>query len=120
MTYKPYKVQVFGGRDFEEKDLMYQALDYLHSLNAITLIIEGGAKGADRLGRSWAKERGIPFVTIAAEWDKCDKAAGIIRNTRIANEFTPHAALMAPGGTGTADMLEKLQAKGVAVWELNP
>lgn len=36
------------------------------------LVIEGGAKGADRLLRRWAVDHGQPYRTVAANWPVCD------------------------------------------------
>ncbi len=54
-------ILVTGGRDYIDKERVYYALDYLHTERGITCIIQGGARGADRLAKQWAIDRGIPF-----------------------------------------------------------
>lgn len=52
------RVLVCGGRDFADSEYCFAVLSKLHARRPITVIIEGGATGADRLGeilgfRSW-------------------------------------------------------------------
>lgn len=69
-------------------------------------IIEGGARGADRLARRYAQEHGLRYVTVEADWDKHGKAAGMIRNEKMA-EMATHAILFWDGESrGTKNMKE--------------
>ena len=49
----------------------------------VTLVVSGGARGADKMGEDWAKEHGIDTLIFPADWDKHGKAAGYIRNEDI-------------------------------------
>lgn len=112
------RVLVTGGRDFEEIDTLYHALDQIHQETPITLIIEGGAKGADRLARRWADARNVPFVTEEADWTRHGKAAGPLRNGRMIKEHKPDLVVAFKGGKGTADCKAQARAAGVAVREV--
>lgn len=75
-------VIVAGSRTFDDKDVLYRVLDHIlsnYKSEDIT-IIEGKAKGADRLAGEYARDRGIALIEIPAEWDKYGKSAGYIRN----------------------------------------
>jgi hypothetical protein len=50
----------------------------------ITEIVSGGARGVDRLGEEYAKHAGVDLVIFPANWTKNGKAAGHIRNERMA------------------------------------
>jgi hypothetical protein len=50
----------------------------------ITEVISGGARGVDRLGEEYARQAGIDLVIFPANWTKNGKAAGHIRNERMA------------------------------------
>jgi len=52
-----YTLLVCGGRDFFDYELVERTLD---ALERPSLVIQGNARGADRLAKRWAKERGIP------------------------------------------------------------
>lgn len=112
------RVLVCGGREYSNTARVDSALDAVHAKHNITLIIEGGARGADRLGREWAKSRRVPFVTEDAEWKKYGAAAGSIRNAAMLVRHKPEAVVAFHGNSGTADMVAKARAAGVPVWEV--
>ena len=45
-----------------------------------TVIISGGATGADALAERYAKERNIEMIVMPADWNKYGKSAGPMRN----------------------------------------
>ena len=47
------RVLVCGGRDFADKELLSRTLDDLRRAHVIDCLIEGNARGADRLLREW-------------------------------------------------------------------
>lgn len=77
----------------------------------VSLVIEGGAKGADLLGRKAAEALRIPVSEFPAEWDKHGKAAGPIRNAEMLENAKPTLVLAFhedPNlGKGTADMVRR-------------
>ncbi len=109
------RVLVCGGRNYDNKAALFRALDELHGERHISLIIEGGATGADCLARQWAFLREIDNDTYYAEWKKHGRAAGPIRNARMIDEGRPEVCLCALGGTGTADMVRRAYQAGVEV-----
>ncbi len=112
------RVLVFGGRDFDDWVMMHNALSQVKLQYGITCIVEGEAKGADFLGRVWAKAMGIPFEGYPADWKTHGRAAGHIRNQQMLDEGRLDYAVGFPGGTGTADMLNRLARAGVPTWDL--
>lgn len=111
------KVLVCGGRDFNDRELLFKTLDRLHRANPITLVIHGGARGADALGDQWADAEFVECKAFQADWDTHGKAAGPIRNSQMLQE-KPDLVVACPGGPGTADMVRKARAAGVAVLEV--
>ena len=55
-----FKVIIAGGRDFNNYELLKAKCDYyLSNLDeADVVIVSGAARGADKLGEQYAKERG--------------------------------------------------------------
>jgi hypothetical protein len=112
------RILVTGGRDYTDQTEVDNALDAVHRKHGITLLIEGGARGADRLARSWARRNNVLLCTFEAEWGKYGKAvAGPLRNGRMLSEGRPEAVVAFPGGAGTADMVAKAEAARVPVWK---
>ena len=70
------RVLITGGRNFDDRDLMWSSLDRLHAEHHFTLLIHGDAKGADRLAGAWAEERGIEVLACPADWKRYGRGAG--------------------------------------------
>ena len=101
------RVLITGGRDFADRQLLFETLDRLHAARGFTLVIHGAAKGADSLADEWAKERGIEVQARPADWKKHGRAAGPIRNQEMLKE-NPQLVVAFPGGKGTANMVGHL------------
>lgn len=110
------RVLVCGGRHFNDALTLGSWLGGVHKNNGpITLLIEGGACGADYMARKFAEWHGIPTKTFPADWDKHGKAAGHIRNRQMLVEGKPDLVVAFEGGRGTANMVEQAKAAGVKV-----
>jgi len=71
------RVLVCGGRDFNDSLTLGSWLGGVHKNHGpITLLIEGGSRGADFMARKFAEWQGIPVQTFPADWDRDGKAAG--------------------------------------------
>ena len=68
------RVLVCGGRQFEDRDTLNAALDKLHQERGFTLLIAGGARGADSLAEAWAKAAGVPRKIYTAYWEYPEQA----------------------------------------------
>ena len=108
------RVLVCGSRQFGNHGWLNHELDLIHRARPITLLIEGGANGADRLAREWARRKGIPWTTEEADWVTHGRAAGPIRNSLMLTKHQPNLVVAFPGnGRGTWDMIAKAQAAGI-------
>ena len=74
------KVAVIGSRNFDDNKVLTKTLD---SIDNFDIIVSGGAKGADKLGEQYAKERNIPIQIFLPDWKKYGKSAGVRRNKKI-------------------------------------
>lgn len=111
------RVLVCGGRDFNDPLTLGSWLGGIHKDHGITLIIEGGARGADTLARQFGQFAGIPVQTFPADWQKHGKGAGPIRNAQMLREGRPDLVVAFPGGRGTANMIEQARKAGIRVIE---
>ena len=103
------RLLITGGRDYSDFQALCTTLDQIHKETPVTLLIHGGARGADSLAGAWAAFRQIPVRVFPANWDLHGKAAGHIRNQQMLTEGHPDAYLAFPGGRGTADMVQRCQ-----------
>lgn len=111
------KLLVCGGRDYDNCDLVFSTLDRINKQRGISMLIEGGANGADTLCRMWARNRGILCATVPAVWDKRGRAAGPIRNAAMLT-LGPDGVLAFRGGSGTENMKQLARDAGVTVMEV--
>ena len=104
-------VVIAGGRDYQFTDEDIARLDAL----PIREVVSGGAKGADQCGEDWAKVRDIAVRRFPADWKAHGRAAGPIRNRKMA-EYAD-AVVLFPGGRGTASMRKEAERAGVTVYD---
>jgi hypothetical protein len=74
------KVAVIGSRTFNDYTLLKKTLD---DIPGLSVIISGGAKGADSLAEQWAQEKGIETMVFKPDWAKYGRGAGVVRNRLI-------------------------------------
>ena len=96
------RVLVCGGRNYNNDHYVFQVLDALDPRPS--LIISGGAKGADSIAIDYAVKRGILYHVYKADWDKHGRAAGPIRNRQMIDEGRPDLVIAFRGHLGTEDM----------------
>jgi hypothetical protein len=114
------KVLVCGGRDFNDWDLLHEVLNGLNNDKAIDCIIEGDARGADRLAGQWAQQHGIGLRIFVPEYDQFGpRLAPPLRNQRMLDEGKPDLVVAFPGGGGTKDMISRAIKAGVPIHEVN-
>lgn len=114
------KVIIAGGRDFNDFTFFSQkvkeALVDLNLDREKTLIIEGGARGADRMAYRFAKKHNITTKRENAEWNKYGNAAGPIRNKKMAEQGDVLIAFWDGQSSGTKNMIEEAEKKGLKLY----
>lgn len=110
------RIIVTGGRDFHDRARVNAALDLLHSRKKITTLVEGGARGADRLAREWAIRHYVEVLTFEADWEHHQGNAGRIRNAKMARAGA-NLVVAFPGGKGTRHMVSVATLNGIPVWK---
>jgi hypothetical protein len=113
------RVLICGGRNYLDYEGFSRAVNmFIERFGAPTVIIEGGAKGADAMAKYLAISEGIHLAEVRALWDKHGKKAGHLRNTAMLS--LAEYVIAFPGGAGTRDMVEQAKEAGVPVWEPYP
>ncbi len=108
-----FNVIIAGTRTFLDYDLLCSKCDHYFSRIKPTAIICGEACGADRLGKRYAEEHGIPVLSFPAEWDKYGKSAGYIRNQQMAVHADALIAFWDGESKGTHNMITIAKNKGL-------
>jgi hypothetical protein len=111
------RLLITGGRFWNNLVETYKWLDMIHVEMCVATLIHGDAKGADRMGRDWAIDRGIE--TYPADWKRYGNKAGPIRNQQMIDEGNPDMLMAFLGGTGTAHMkrIAKRAKLDTIVWQ---
>lgn len=121
----PFVALVTGGRNYDDRDSVFRALDALHRKHPNITVVHGACckrgeptqlTGADRWAQEWAQVRQRPYIGVPAEWLKFDKAAGPRRNGLMLH-YLPSGVVAFPStGTGTANMCDQAEKVGISVW----
>lgn len=106
------RILVCGGRNFEDRVWLNPILDNYKQSNLT--IIQGRARGADRLAYEWAVVNAVP-ESYPANWYKYGRRAGYLRNMQMLTEGKPDLVIAFPGGVGTAMMCKLAEEAGVKV-----
>jgi hypothetical protein len=111
---------IVGSRTFSDRQLLHATLaEFVVRHGKPSLVVSGGARGADALGEAWAKAHRIPTRIFRPDWSKKGRAAGVLRNTDIVNACTHVVAFPSTRGKGTQDTVRKAKAQGKPVVEIH-
>jgi len=106
-------VAIVGCRKFKNYDMFKQKVHEWEKINGkITMIVSGGATGADSLAERYASENHIGISIFKPDWIKFGKAAGIMRNTDIVNGSNKLIAFPSKTSVGTWDSINKAKKAG--------
>lgn len=117
-----FKVIIAGTRDFADYKLLKEKCDAILSNrrdDSNIVIVSGTARGADRLGERYARERGYRIERYPADWDRDGNSAGPIRNAKMADNANALIAFWDGKSRGTKNMIDTAKAKGLMVRTIN-
>jgi hypothetical protein len=105
------RILVTGGREFTNQSLVYEKLKE----RGASVVIHGGAVGADTCANNYAKEFGLPCLKVEANWDYYGKKAGPIRNQWLLDHCNPEIVLAFPdpNSRGTWHMVKIAREAGI-------
>ena len=104
--------QVWNKKITDPKQYVFDKMDqYVSKHGKPSLVISGGAKGADTYGIQWAQARGIPIKEYKPDQRLINttnfRHAAMTRNTDIVNNSDRVVAFWDRKSTGTRDTLVK-------------
>jgi len=100
------KLIIAGSRTFTNYKKLCKICDHLLQNQTNIEIVSGTARGADKLGEQYAKEKNYPIKHFPANWNKYGKAAGPKRNQQMANYADALVAFWDGKSRGTKNMIE--------------
>ena len=116
------RILVTGGRHYDDRTEVRRVLNLIHHSVGISCVIHGACHlgGADMLAQYWADDNKVHQypVPVRSHQDGIWPAAGPRRNSRMLVEAAPiDYGIAFPGDRGTRDMIGKLRAAEIPVWE---
>ena len=110
------RMLITGSRDYKDKEIIIDAIEKYLGNEYIedVIIIEGGARGADRIAQQHALDMGYIVETYPANWDKYGKNAGSIRNQEMVDSGADIClAFPLEGSIGTYDCIRRAKKSGI-------
>lgn len=115
------KILICGSRTYSNKYLIKKTILYYDKDD--TVIIVGGARGADSIGEYIARQFEYPVEVYPADWEKYGKAGGMIRNQEMLDIGKPDVVYafytdINNKSRGTMNMVKIARKAGIKVVEL--
>jgi hypothetical protein len=107
----PIKLAIVGSRTFTDKNFFLEKInEWINFHGNPSVIISGGARGADTLAEKYATDNNIQTIIYKPDYKKYKGyIAPLIRNTLIVKECTHILAFPSRNGSGTQDTINKAE-----------
>lgn len=97
-----------GDREWEDEQIIFTVLEGFAARHNLTRVIDGDARGADKIAGKWSHERDLRWA-FPANWKKYGRSAGPIRNRAMLKHGRPDMVLAfhdhLEESVGTKDMV---------------
>ena len=104
---EPINIVICGCREYNDFEKLADCLDALLKNVRVGTIITGGCRGADTMAHAYARHKGYKTKVILAKWKMQGRAAGPIRNTKMARAGHATIAFVSKNSNGTLDMIRQ-------------
>ena len=111
-----FRLVIAGSRNFEDYPVLENAVDaFLKQLapKRPVTIVSGTARGADRLGEQYARQKGYVLEEYPANWHYFGKAAAVKRNAQMAAIADAAIVFWDGQSAGAKNMMECAEARGI-------
>lgn len=108
------KLIIAGSRSFGSHEDHQTQFDLIMAgrEETATLVVSGGAQGADKMGEVWAARHQIPVKRFIPNWYLHGKAAGPVRNAEMADFADEAIAFWDGRSRGTKSMIDEMEKRG--------
>ena len=110
------RTAIVGSREFTDYEYLKGCVLSVIHPSDIASVVSGGARGADKLAKRFAREFGLTMVEFFPDWT-LGKTAGFLRNTKIVEHADLVIAFPARVSTGTWDTMYKAGLRKIPVHE---
>lgn len=116
-----FTVVVTGSRTWTDKSRIHDAFAKIKDKHSDVRLVNGTARGADRLCATLAVGYGFRVVDVPADWERYGRSAGYRRNVRML-EMEPDLVLAFWDGTskGTKHTIDEARRRGLKVCVCTP
>ncbi len=110
------KLIVSGLRTYGKKDIVCAEITkYISEIGSVKEIVTGGSSGVEQIAQQYADENGIKQKEIAPDWQSHLNAAGLIRDTLLA-EYGTHLLVLSNGvSKGSNNLIEEAKQKNLTI-----
>jgi hypothetical protein len=112
------KCIIAGSRSITSYQTVKAAIESCPWLDEVTEVVTGGAQGVDLLADEWARYNKKNRVIFLANWEGHGRAAGVLRNARMATHADACIVIWDGKSPGSRNMLETAKREGLKVWEV--
>jgi hypothetical protein len=112
---REFRLIIAGSRDFDDYELLKKKTNHVLSEKVKTheiKIVSGCASGADNLGERYAVENGYEIEKHPALWSRHGRAAGPIRNGKMAEQSDALIVFWDGKSKGTRNMIHNMGLLG--------
>ena len=108
------KILVCGSRVWSNIEVIENTL---RAYSSDSIVVHGGARGADQIVDAIAKSLGMKTIVYPADWNRYGKSAGMIRNREMLEAEKPDLVLAFWDGEskGTKNMIDVATKAKVSV-----
>lgn len=107
---------IIAGSRTATQEQTYEASRLSGWSGEIAETLDGGALGADRWGSEWSRAMRLSIKMFRANWDQHGRAAGPIRNRKMAEHADALIAVWDGKSRGTKNMIEEATNRGLKVF----
>jgi hypothetical protein len=115
------RVIIAGGRNMAakigRKNVLRLIDEACFPTDLIDHVVSGAAAGVDLIGMQWARDRGIPIRTYIPDWETYGRAAGPLRNAKMASNAEALILIWDGQSRGSASMLREARKRNLLIYE---
>lgn len=112
------RVLVCGSRDWSR---LAKIAARMNALPDGSIVMHGGARGADRIAANYAEGLGLGVEEYRADWQRHGRKAGIVRNLDMLDAKPDLVIAFWDGGSrGTRHTIEEAERRGIPVEVYGP